>query len=82
MGVGLELESVVKTNLVRISYRFTSCSFHFDGHLKQLYMSKRQSASIIEVGVVYVDVVHVLILLKAELTWAKLLQIIGNIQFM
>ena len=38
--VALELKHALETNLIRVSYHYISCSFHFN-ILKQLYISNK-----------------------------------------
>ena len=37
----LELKCVIETNLIRVSYRCKSHSFHFNSYLKQVYISNK-----------------------------------------
>ena len=39
--MALELKGIVETNLVRLSYHFTSHCFQFYSYLKQLYTSNK-----------------------------------------
>ena len=56
VGMVFELKHVIETNLIRVSYCCISHSFHFNSHIKPLYISKRQSASVIKVGVAYMGI--------------------------
>ena len=55
--------------------------FHLSSHLRQLYISKRQSSSVLKVGMVYMGTVHISRYLKENLVLAtdKRLQVISNV---
>ena len=49
--MALELKCVIEINLIRVSFRCISRSFHFNNYFKQLYISNKTECFSYKVGV-------------------------------
>ena len=54
--MALELKHIIETNLVRISHHCISHSYHFNSHLKRLYISNKTERFSYKGGLVCVGI--------------------------